>query len=238
MTATWTSTGPRRAAEEAESDAPRSRPRAIVLAAGTGSRLGLGPKALLPWGAEGEPLAIRAARAAADAGCEPLVAVGPRGDEVEALLAASVPSAAVVRVADAGTGMSASLRAAVARVSSTPGAGERTPVVVLLVDQPGVDGAVVARLLDAHADGRARATRARWDGAPGHPIVFDLGALREAATLAAGDAGAREWLARRRDLVQGVECADLARGDDVDTRADLASWVRARARARSGAHRP
>ncbi|MBS1696980.1 MAG: NTP transferase domain-containing protein [Actinobacteria bacterium] len=196
----------------------RRHPHAIVLAAGTGSRLGRGPKALLPW--RGEVLATRAARAAVEAGCTVTVAVGPAGRTVQSWLRARCPAASVVTVREAHLGMSASLRAAVLPLVVTDAPPD--VVVVLLVDQPGVDAPVIRRLLEAHVPGHA--TRAMWDGVPGNPVVFDTADLCSAAALATGDAAARAWIAQNRHRVDDVECGDLGRGDDIDEPADLISW--------------
>jgi len=197
---------------------------AIVLAAGSGTRLGRGPKALLPW--NGEVLVTRAARAAVDAGCTVTVTVGPAGDTARSWLRARCPAASVVTVHDAHLGMSASLRAAVLPlvVADAP----PTAVVVLLVDQPGVGAAVIRRLFAAHKPGRV--TRATWRGAPGNPVVFDTADLCSAAALAEGDAAARAWIAQNRHRVDDVECGDLGRGDDIDGPADLAGWPELRVR--------
>ncbi|MGN7860748.1 nucleotidyltransferase family protein [Microbacterium sp. 22303] len=196
---------------------------AIVLAAGYGTRLGRGPKALLPW--NGEVLVTRAARAAAEAGCSVTVAVGPAGREARSWLRGRCPAAHVVRVHDAHLGMSASLRAAVLPLVVADPAPQA--VIVLLVDQPGVDAPVIRRLFDSHVPGRA--TRALWHGVPANPVVFDTGDLCAAAALAEGDAAARTWIAHNRHLVDDVECSDLGRGDDIDEPADLAGWPELRA---------
>lgn len=195
-----------------------SGPHAIVLAAGLGTRLGRGPKALLAW--NDEVLVTRAARAARDAGCSVAVAVGPGSAVARMLLGERCPEAQVIEVHDAAQGMSASLRAATLPLSAAPRLPEAT--VVLLVDQPGVDAEVIAHLLQAHR--RGRVTRASWAGVPGNPVVFDTGHLLSAAAAAAGDAGARVWLRRYPHLIDDIACDAYGRGDDVDVAADLATW--------------
>lgn len=191
---------------------------AIVLAAGTGSRLGLGPKALLPW--NGEVLATRAARAAALAGCSVSIAIGPEAMEVRRWLRRRSSSAVAVHVHDAHRGMGVSLRVAVRHLTSER---ERPDaVIVLLVDQPGVNDSVIRRLFDEHRPGRV--TRAVWNGAPGNPVVFDTDHLVAAASFAHGDSGARVWLSAHPHLIDDVECSDLGSGADVDGPADLAAW--------------
>lgn len=191
---------------------------AIVLAAGTGSRLGRGPKALLPW--NDEVLVTRTTRAAALAGCSVTVAVGPEATAVRRWLRDRSPSANTVYVRDAELGMSASFRAAVRHLAAA--SARPQVVVVLLVDQPGVDEHVIRRLLAAHVSGRA--TRAAWSGVPGTPVVFDTAEVIAAAALARGDSGARAWMARHPELVDDVECSDLGSGSDVDRPEDLRDW--------------
>ncbi|MBS1675462.1 MAG: NTP transferase domain-containing protein [Actinobacteria bacterium] len=192
---------------------------AIVLAAGRGSRLGRGPKALLPWG--DEVLVTRAARAAAQAGCTVAVTLRPRARTARAWLRDRCPAAHPIGVHDAHLGMSASLRAAVLPLVMTDAPPQA--VIVLLVDQPGVDEQVIRRLFAAHVPGRV--TRAMWNGIPGNPVVFDTAHLLSAAACAEGDAGARAWISRNRRLVDAVECGDLGHGDDIDEPADLQRWL-------------
>src|SRR5699024_231691 len=158
----------------------------LVLAAGGGSRLGLGAKALLRSG--GTTLVERAVGALR--GCAPvLVVVGAQAEAV----AARVPGARVVPNPEWASGLASSFRAGVAAL---PGDAER--VVVVLVDQPDVGPEVVARLLREHRPGRivaatygggeavggqaaddaATAPRAR------HPMVFDASLARRAAETA------------------------------------------------------
>ncbi len=191
---------------------------AIVLAAGSGTRLGLGPKALLPW--NGEVLATRATRAAALAGCSVSIAIGPEASEVRRWLRRRSSSAVAVHVPDAQRGMGVSLRAAVRHLTAAPDRPDA--VIVLLVDQPGVDDAVIRRLFDAHRPGRV--TCAAWTGAPGNPVVFDTDHLIAAASVATGDSGARVWLSAHPRLIDDVECGDLGSGADVDEPSDLTAW--------------
>ena len=184
----------------------------LVLAAGAGRRLGLGAKALLRSG--GVTLVQRAVGALRDGGCAPvLVVVGAQADEVtaQAVAAGGTP----VRNEDWASGLASSFRAGVAAV---PDGTER--VVVLLVDQPGVSAGVVARLLAEHRPGRITAARYDEPGAR-HPMVFDFALAREAAALAEADRGAREFLRRRPDLLDLVDCTGLGSAADVDTPEDL-----------------
>lgn len=194
---------------------------ALILAAGRGRRLGAGPKALLPWG--GSTLIARAVLAAQEAGLVPLATVGPARDEVLRQIAGTgldVEHHAVL-VPDFDVGMSASWKTGVAAIARKPGTTPQTPVAVILVDQPGVGAEVLARLLGALRPGRV--ARALWEGRPGHPVVMTLDHALEAASLSRGDEAARAWMRSHAHLVDGVECADLGFGQDIDTPQDWAA---------------
>lgn len=196
-----------------------SRPCVVVLAAGLGTRLGRGPKALLRL--EGVTLAARAVRAAAAAGGRPLLVLGPRAAEIAASVQQPDRGGELVTVRVSGweEGMSCAWRTGVERaLQLEPG----LPVAIVLVDQPGVGPEVISRLLSAHRPGRI--TRAAYRGRPGHPVVLDPSHAAAAARRARGDAGAREYLRDHLDAIDAVECADLGSDDDIDVPADLARW--------------
>ena len=179
----------------------------LLLAAGAGRRMGR-PKALVEL--DGEPLLRRALRVLADGGCAPVrVVVGAQADDVRALLPA--PELAV-EAPEWATGMGASLRAGLRALP------EADAVLVHLVDLPGVDGRIVARLRSLAAP--EVVARAAYHGVPGHPVLLGCRWWSDVADSASGDRGARDWLRGRADL-RLVECADLGRGEDVDTPADL-----------------
>jgi CTP:molybdopterin cytidylyltransferase MocA len=188
----------------------------LLLAAGAGRRMG-SPKALLrhpPDDAhpDGEPWVARAARALLDGGCSPvLVVLGAAADQVRPLVP---PGVRVVVATDWDEGMGASLRRGLtALLDPADGAPAAVGVVVSLVDLPGVTAAVVGRLRAA-ATGPQVLARAAYDGEPGHPVLLGAVHWRAAAEQAAGDAGARGYLAGRE--VRPVECGDLGSGEDVD----------------------
>ncbi|WP_336714805.1 nicotine blue oxidoreductase [Arthrobacter sp. USHLN218] len=215
---------------------------AVLLAAGGGSRLGRGPKALLPF--RGRPLVEHLAGELRAGGCSDVVIVlGAGADEV--IRQCRLEGYRVVRNADWASGMGSSFRLGVAAAEGADA------VVVALVDQPGVSATLIRRLLERHRPGRVTAAAYRAettvgenpDGgaaehrrpAPasgtvqpaeprlqrGHPLVFDASLAVEAAAEAAGDAGARNYLRRRPELVDLVDCSDLGSAADVDTPADL-----------------
>ncbi|AVM00406.1 molybdopterin-guanine dinucleotide biosynthesis protein MobA [Gordonia iterans] len=168
----------------------------LILAAGAGRRRGL-PKALVPGALDGAVAALTAG------GCTGVtVVLGARADQALPL----VPRGArVIVAADWAAGMSASLRAGLSAATGDA-------VLVHLVDLPDVGPAVIRRLLTRAApDALARAV---YGGRPGHPVLIGRDHLEPAAAAAAGDRGARDYLASA--AVTPIECGDLATGRDVD----------------------
>lgn len=193
----------------------------VLLAGGAGTRLGLGPKALLPF--RGRTLVEELAAALLDGGCrEVVVVIGAGAADVRR--ATKLDTYLVVDNPEWASGMASSFKAGVAAAS----AGHN--VLVGLVDQPGLSPAVVARLLEAHQPGRVTAagyTDPDFEGGPaaklrrGHPLIIDAALRAEAAASAEGDAGARRFLKAHPGLVDVVDCSDLASGEDLDTREQL-----------------
>ena len=184
---------------------------AVLLAAGAGTRLGLGPKALLPF--RSRTLVEVLADVLLAGGCREVVTV--LGAEAATVRAATDLSRhRVIDNPGWATGMGSSFRAGVAA------APPEDHVLIALVDQPGLTPETVARLLAAHRPGRATAAAYR-DGAGklqrGHPLLLDAGLRAEAAETAAGDAGARVFLQAHPDLVDLVDCTDLSGGEDLDS---------------------
>ena len=185
----------------------------LVLAAGSGSRLGT-PKALVEVG--GERFVDRAVRTLRDGGCDPVVVVTGAADF-------EVAGASTVANPDWATGMGSSLRAGLAALAALPAAADGGPgaTVVSLVDQPGIGPEVVARLLAAHAAGAGVAV-ATYGGKRRNPVLLGRATWPEVAALAEGDAGARPYLAAHAADITGVQCDDIAAADDIDTAEDLA----------------
>lgn len=203
---------------------------AVLLAAGAGTRLGRGPKALLPH--RGRPLVEHVARVLAEGGCtEVVVVLGAQADRVRAAASLDGPALRVVVNPGWATGMASSLQAGVAAALSPRDRPAPARVVVAHVDQPGITPDDVARLLAAHRPGRV--TASRWAGATApdrsapeqrrprwaHPLVLDAALAGPAAESAVGDAGARAFLRAHADLIDVV--VHPGDGRDVDTEADL-----------------
>lgn len=190
---------------------PTPRTTAVLLAAGAGTRLGLGPKALLRF--RGRALVEVLADVLLAGGCQEVVAVlGAGAAEVRA--AADLGRHRVIDNPGWESGMGGSFRAGVAA------AAPEDHVLIALVDQPGLTPVMVARLLASHRPGRVTAAAYRGpDGTlrRGHPLLLDVTLRPEASASAAGDAGARHFLQTHPDLVDLVDCSDLSGGEDLDT---------------------
>ncbi|MFJ3958290.1 nicotine blue oxidoreductase [Arthrobacter sp. NPDC090010] len=188
---------------------------AVLLAAGAGTRLGLGPKALLR--RAGTPLVEHLATVLHDGGCAGVVVVlGAEAARVRA--ESSLDGCTVVENPDWEHGMGGSLRTGLAAVPRGHHA------LVALVDQPGLTSATVAALLTAHRPGGVTAA-AYPDSAGtlhrGHPVLFDTTLLDRVAASANGDAGARGFLRANPRLISLVDCGPWSDGRDVDRTEDL-----------------
>ena len=177
----------------------------ILLAAGQGSRLGR-PKALVEIG--GESLARRGVALLRDGGAAPIVVV-------TGAVAVDLPGVLAVHNPEWRSGMGSSLAAGLATVPDTCAAA-----VIALVDQPLIVPEAVRRLIAAYGAGASVAVAA-YQGAPRNPVLLAREHWPEVVALAVGDAGARPFLRAHPELVTLVECGDIGRPDDLDTRSDL-----------------
>lgn len=185
----------------------------LLLAAGGGRRLGGRPKSLLPH--RGGFLVEHAVRVLREGGCGPLhVVLGAAAGDVRAR--ASLDGCTVVENADWADGMGSSLRAGLDSLAGTGAAA----ALVLLVDQPGIGAAAVARVRAAYRS-TASLVSAAYDGERGHPVLFGRDHWAGIAASAAGDRGARAYLKEHAGEVELVECGDIAEAYDIDTEADL-----------------
>ncbi|HEY7504026.1 MAG TPA: nucleotidyltransferase family protein [Gemmatimonadales bacterium] len=191
----------------------------MVLAAGDSSRLGC-PKQLAPH--EGLPLVARAARAALEAGAAPVVVVlGAHAEAARATLS-DLPVIPLVNP-EWSRGMGTSIATGVQAIL-----GHAPPVdgvLVMLVDQPLVNGTAVRRLLDTWTssaarsrDGLATIAAAAYTGTIGVPAVFGRGHFDALCSLPA-EAGAARLL--RQADVQADRVVMPEAALDVDTPNDL-----------------
>ena len=168
---------------------------AVVLAAGSSSRLGEA-KQLLTFG--GETLVARAVRVAREAGCAPVVVVlGARAAEVGG---ACVGTETVLNE-DWATGMGSSVAAGVRALRERVDAA-----VVMTCDQPAVTAEHLKRLMA----GEAMVVASKYCSRLGVPACFGFDVFDRLLQLK-GDRGAR-------DLMQAAGWVELPGGEvDVDT---------------------
>lgn len=195
---------------------------AVLVAAGTGSRMGLEPsdasggasKLTLPLGAS--TVVGSSLRALLDAGVfgEVAVVVGYAAEAVEAAVSEALrpgERVSVVRNARYAVGQAGSIRVGV-RALSAPTLG----VAVALGDVPLVRPSTVqdlaARLRSAGADAVVRPV---YGGVPGHPVFFGAAHRGALASLDARDGGGRSLLRSRH--VVAVDVNDAGVTLDIDT---------------------
>lgn len=188
---------------------------AVVLAAGSSSRMPGSQKLLLEF--DGRPMVGNAIEAARDGGCHQIVVVYA-SDEVKKAIDGE---AELVHNPRAHTGMASSLQAGLRAMR--PG---MAAALVMLGDQPLVGSRTVASLLHAWRREGSRPAVAVSRGPAGGwtPPVALARELWDELFALEGDAGARQVLERRPELLDLVPSAD--RLDDVDTPEDYANIVR------------
>ena len=172
----------------------------IVLAAGTSSRMGGTPKALLDWG--GRPLVAYHVEQLREAGAdEVIVVLGHRGDDIHRRIAHL--HCRVMLNTRFFAGRAGSLRIGAKAVNRD---AER--IVVLNVDQPR-PAELTRRLLEAHAPESA-ATRPAYEGRHGHPVVLSGRLRTELLEADDEDDGLRGILRRHagelQELTAGPDC--------------------------------
>ena len=186
---------------------------AVLLAAGSGSRLGGRPKSLLELG--GVPLIRRQLIALSGAGVDEVaVVLGHHADVIEAAVQAFPVT--LVRNPAPDDGQASSVRIGLQALS-----GKLDAVIVALADQPLVNAQDITALIAAFKQrGDAAMVVPRVAGEPGNPVIFEAG-LRDEWLAGDVDAACRRW---REDHPGRVHWFDTDNGRyrvDIDTPADL-----------------
>ncbi|AKI01817.1 putative MobA-like protein [Hoeflea sp. IMCC20628] len=189
---------------------------AIVLAAGLSRRMGGVNKLLIE--INGSPM-IRATVSACVAVCDAPVAVvtGYQVSDIEQALDGLDVS--FIHNPDFADGQQGSVAAG---LNAAP---EAKTTLVVLGDQPLLDGAALERLLEAHrASDQARITIPMNDGAVrGNPLVIPL-ALKQSLMADKANPGCRKFTRDHPEMVNLVPFRDPAYFTDLDTLDDLKSF--------------
>jgi CTP:molybdopterin cytidylyltransferase MocA len=173
---------------------------AIVLAAGTSSRMGSN-KALLDWA--GEPLVCYQVRQLQEAGCdEVIVVLGHKADDVSRCMR-SLNCRTMLNPRHQ-HGRAGSLRIGAKAVNR-----DAEAIVVIDVDQPR-SAAFIRALLEGRRPGDA-VTRPVHDGVHGHPVVV-AGSLREEMMAATDETEGLHGVLR----AHAAETGEVDAGDTLD----------------------
>ena len=185
----------------------------VLLAAGAGRRAG-GPKALRV-DPDGTSWLLRSIAVLREGGCDAVIVVlGCEAARARDLLASSTFAAdPIITAIDAPNwqqGMGSSLYSGLIAAQQQ----HWRAVLVHLVDLPDVTAEVVCRMIEKAPPGHAFLSRATYGGRPGHPVCIGRDHLESLMVELTGDSGARDYHAEHG--VSGVECGDLASGQDHD----------------------
>ncbi len=192
---------------------------AVLLAAGSGSRIGHRPKSLLELG--GVPLIRRQLIALSGAGVDEVVVVlGHHADLIEPVVQAFPVT--VVRNPNPDDGQVSSQRIGLAAL-----AGKLDAVIVALADQPLIQAQDISDLIGAFKK-RPAGTSVVFPqvrGEPGNPVIFSA-EVRE--QILAGDAnvGCRQWRGAHPEAAAPFATDNRRYRLDIDTEDDLAAFQR------------
>jgi molybdenum cofactor cytidylyltransferase len=186
---------------------------AVLLAAGSGSRLGNKPKSLLELG--GVPLIRRQLIALSGAGVDEVVVVlGHHAQAIEAAVREFPVTIARNPVPDDGQPSSV-------RIGLGALAGKLDAVIVALADQPLVNAQDITALIGAFKKrGGASMVVPRVNGEPGNPVIFESGVRDE---WLAGDinTACRRWRLDHPERVHWFDTDNSRFRVDIDTPQDL-----------------
>ncbi len=187
---------------------------AVLLAAGSGSRMGHKPKSLLELG--GVPLIRRQLIALSGAGVDEVVVVlGHYAERIEE--AVKEFPVTLVRNTDPDAGQISSLRLGLQALSPKLDA-----VLVALADQPLINSQDINDLIGAYKKrpAGAQVVQPMVDGLPGNPVMFSA-EVRDQILLGDANVGCRQWQAAHPAQVHAWLSSNNRYRTDVDTPEDI-----------------
>jgi molybdenum cofactor cytidylyltransferase len=195
---------------------------AIILAAGSSSRMGGGRhKLLLPL--HDQPVLAHVLDAVLASQARPVVLVlGHQAEQVRAHIATYTthPDLNIIDNPDYLQGMSTSMRLGIQTLQAygyrNSRNGEIDSALVLLGDQPLITVQDIDTLIATYRTTGKRIVAPTYEGKRGNPILFDASLFPELLEVT-GDEGGRSVLERHRDKIVTVEMGNPLANIDVDT---------------------
>ena len=195
-----------------------SRTAAVILAAGTSSRMGNERnKLLLPL--HHRPVLAHVLEAVLGSRARPVVLVlGHQATEVRAHLRQDLSEHAiqVVENPDYALGQSTSMQAGLRALLALQSANNLASVIFLLGDQPMITSHMLDELIERWEKSGKRIALPLYQGKRGNPVVFALDLAPELLQVN-GDEGGRSVLKRHPDEIATLEMGNEAANFDVDT---------------------
>lgn len=197
----------------------RSAIAAIILAAGSSSRMGEGRhKLLLPLGGQAVLAHVVAATLASEA--RPVVIVlGHQAELVRASIDAyaGYPALTIVENPAYQQGMSGSLRLGLQTLLAEQSFGQQPAgALIVLGDQPLMTAQVLDRLIATRETTGKAIVAPLYDGKRGNPVLFDARLFPELLNVT-GDEGGRRVVEQHRADMATIEMDDALTSYDVDT---------------------
>jgi molybdenum cofactor cytidylyltransferase len=212
----------------------RSSIAALILAAGSSTRMGNGRhKLLLPLG--NRPVLTHVIEAALASQARPIMVVlGHQSTQVRDQISTYLdhPDVLSIENTDYMQGMSTSLRAGIQALihkENTEGATEHSIAGVLIVlgDQPLMTASILDTLIASKYATGKRILIPFYNGERGNPVLFDASLFPQLLEIT-GDGGARSVIERHRSEVARIELGASMASYDVDTwdayQAVVAQW--------------
>ena len=195
---------------------------AIILAAGSSSRMGSGRhKLLLPL--HDRPVLAHVLDAVLASQARPVVLLlGNQVEQVRAHIASYVthPDLSIIENTDYLQGMSTSMRLGIQTLQTYGytklSDKEIDSALVLLGDQPLITAQDIDTLIVTYRTTGKRIIAPTYEGKRGNPILFDASLFPELLEVT-GDEGGRSVLERHRDEIATVEMGNPLANIDVDT---------------------
>lgn len=197
-------------------DFPRTA--AIILAAGTSSRMGAERnKLLLPL--QQRPVLGYVIEAALGSRARPIVLVlGHQAEQVRQQIQPELPAHSVQIVENPAyaLGQSTSMQAGLRALLASPATDQAENAIFLLGDQPMITSHTIDALIELREQSGKRIVLPLYRGQRGNPVLFSLELAPELLQVS-GDEGGRGVLKRHPDEIATLEIAEEAANFDVDT---------------------